>query len=161
MLSTCLSSPFLRSSSPPHTRISVNRSPPSPTSVGFRPPRAAAAALCASPCSSLYEVLGISMGASCQEIKAAYRNLARTCHPDVAAAAVDREGPSAADEFMKVHAAYSTLSDPEKRADYDRTLFRQYRTVGAYSGISASPATVMSRFSGYYTPRNWETDQCW
>ncbi|XP_058186647.1 chaperone protein dnaJ 11, chloroplastic-like [Rhododendron vialii] len=159
MLSPSLSSPFPRSSSP-HVRISVDRSPHSPPSIGFRPPRAAAAASCASPCSSLYEVLGISMGASCQEIKTAYRNLARTCHPDVASA-VDREGPSAADEFMKVHAAYSTLSDPGKRADYDRTLFRQYRTVGAYSGISASPTTVMSRFSGYYTPRNWETDQCW
>lgn len=99
------------------------------------------------------------MGATGEEIKAAYRNLARICHPDVASA-VERRGSSAADDFMKVHAAYSTLSDPVKRANYDRTLFRQYRAVSAYSGLSASPGTMVSRFSGY-TGRNWETDQCW
>ncbi|KAA8547504.1 hypothetical protein F0562_003933 [Nyssa sinensis] len=78
------------------------------------------------------------MGATSQEIKAAYRRLARTCHPDVAAS----DGKdSAAGEFMKIHAAYSTLNDPEKRADYDRKLFRRHRS---YSGISSSPAMEMS-----------------
>ncbi|XP_007046689.2 PREDICTED: chaperone protein dnaJ 11, chloroplastic [Theobroma cacao] len=98
-------------------------------------------------CSSLYEVLGISVGASNQEIKAAYRRLARVCHPDVAA--IDRKD-SSADEFMKIHAAYSTLSDPEKRAVYDSKLnWRRQR-----------PLTSASRFSGY-RGRSWETDQCW
>ncbi|KAK7309361.1 hypothetical protein RJT34_06019 [Clitoria ternatea] len=96
--------------------------------------------------SSLYEVLGIPAGASSQEIKAAYRRLARLCHPDVAA--IDRKN-SSADEFMKIHAAYSTLSDPDKRASYDRSLFRRQR-----------PLSTASVFSGY-TSRNWETDQCW
>ncbi|XVE82481.1 hypothetical protein DITRI_Ditri16bG0008300 [Diplodiscus trichospermus] len=98
-------------------------------------------------CMSLYEVLGISVGASNQEIKAAYRRLARVCHPDVAA--IDRKD-SSADEFMKIHAAYITLSDPEKRAVYDNKLLwgRQ------------RPLTSTSRFSGY-TGRRWETDQCW
>ena len=95
---------------------------------------------------SLYGILGIPAGASNQEIKAAYRRLARVCHPD--AAAVDRKN-SSSDEFMKIHAAYSTLSDPEKRADYDRRLFRRQR-----------PLSMGSRFSGY-SGRNWETDQCW
>ncbi|XP_057449270.1 chaperone protein dnaJ 11, chloroplastic [Lotus japonicus] len=99
-----------------------------------------------SPCSSLYEILGIPAGASSQEIKAAYRRLARVCHPDVAA--IDRKN-SSADDFMKIHAAYSTLSDPEKRATYDRSLFRRQRPM--------STAVV---FSGY-SSRNWETDQCW
>ncbi|KAH7519922.1 chaperone protein dnaJ 11, chloroplastic [Ziziphus jujuba] len=97
-------------------------------------------------CSSLYEILGIPTGASCQEIKAAYRRLARICHPDVAT--LDRKD-SSANEFMKIHAAYSTLSDPAKRADYDRKILRRYR-----------PLTTASGFSGY-AGRNWETDQCW
>ncbi|KAJ1408790.1 DnaJ domain containing protein [Sesbania bispinosa] len=99
-----------------------------------------------SSCTSLYEILGIPAGASNQEIKAAYRRLARVCHPDVAA--IDRKN-SSADEFMKIHAAYSTLSDPDKRASYDRSLFRRQR-----------PLSTASIFSGY-SSRNWETDQCW
>ncbi|KAB1199456.1 Chaperone protein dnaJ 11, chloroplastic [Morella rubra] len=101
----------------------------------------------ATACTSLYEILGIPTGATGQEIKAAYRRLARTCHPDVVAA-TDRKNSSAG-EFIRIHSAYSTLSDPEKRADYDRQLFGRYR-----------PLTAASRFSGY-TRRNWETDQCW
>ncbi|KAG7967934.1 hypothetical protein I3843_08G125600 [Carya illinoinensis] len=96
---------------------------------------------------SLYETLGINTGATFQEIKTAYRRLARTCHPDVVAAS-DRKDSSAG-EFMRIHAAYSTLSDPKKRADYDRKVFRRFR-----------PLTTNSGFSGY-TRRNWETDQCW
>lgn len=96
--------------------------------------------------SSLYEILRVPVGATNQEIKTAYRRLARTYHPDVVAE--DRKDTSA-DEFMKLHAAYSTLSDPEKRAVYDSKLFirkqRPLTTVG-YSG---------------YSGRTWETDQCW
>ncbi|EEF40642.1 chaperone protein dnaJ 11, chloroplastic [Ricinus communis] len=95
--------------------------------------------------SSLYEVLGIPIGASNQEIKSAYRRLARTCHPDVAT--LDRKDTSA-DEFMKIHAAYSTLSDPQKRAVYDLKLVTKNR-----------PLTVS--YSGGYRGRSWETDQCW
>jgi len=95
---------------------------------------------------SHYEILGISAGASDQEIKAAYRRLARVCHPDVAA--IDRKN-SSADDFMKIHSAYSTLSDPDKRANYDRSLFRQQRR----------PLSTM--VSSGYSSRKWETDQCW
>lgn len=98
-------------------------------------------------CPSLYETLGIPSAASSQEIKAAYRRLARVCHPDMAA--VGRKN-SSADEFLKIHAAYSTLSDPEKRASYDKSLVRRRQVL----------TTTASRFSGY-TGRNWETDQCW
>ena len=95
--------------------------------------------------SSLYDVLGLRRGADTREVKAAYRKLARVLHPDVGS------GDSSADEFMKVHSAYTTLSDPEKRADYDRTLFQ--RRVAR----SSSP---MRTASGYKS-RRWETDQCW
>ncbi|KAK1363480.1 J domain-containing protein [Heracleum sosnowskyi] len=100
---------------------------------------------------SLYQILGIPMGATVVEIKSAYRKLARTCHPDVATVK-----SSAVDEFIKIKAAYSTLSDPEKRADYDRMIFRRHRSV------LSSQEPVYSRFrSSGYTGRNWESDQCW
>ncbi|CAN0918720.1 Chaperone protein dnaJ 11, chloroplastic [Linum grandiflorum] len=98
------------------------------------------------PSSSLYEILGIQSGATSQEIKSAYRKLARTCHPDVAA--IDRKDNSA-DEFMRIHAAYTTLSDPERRVVYDRKqLFRRMRPLTT-AGLSG------------YSGRSWETDQCW
>ncbi|KAK9062739.1 hypothetical protein SSX86_019928 [Deinandra increscens subsp. villosa] len=92
--------------------------------------------------SSLYDVLGVRIGADMREIKSAYRKLARVLHPDV--------GNSSADEFMKVHSAYSTLADPEKRAVYDRTVIQ--RRAGDVSPV---------RSAGGYKCRRWETDQCW
>ncbi|KAG5050845.1 hypothetical protein JHK87_003043 [Glycine soja] len=75
-------------------------------------------------CAMLYEILGIRAAASGMEIKAAYRRLARMCHPDVAP--MERK-ESSASEFMKIHVAYCTLSDPEKRASSDRSLFRRHQ----------------------------------
>ncbi|CAN1127309.1 Chaperone protein dnaJ 11, chloroplastic [Linum perenne] len=105
--------------------------------------------------SSLYDVLGIQRGASCQEIKAAYRRMARVLHPDVAG-----EEESTASEFIKLHEAYETLSDPEKRADYDRSLFRVGRSMSYAFVMSAASGSSGSGLSGY-TSRRWETDQCW
>ena len=85
------------------------------------------------------------MEATCQEIKTAYRRLAKEVHPDVAVANGQRgQQAKSGEEFMKIHEAYSTLSDPDRRADYDRRLFRRQWPVS-------------SGFSG----RTWETDQCW
>ncbi|GMH24558.1 hypothetical protein Nepgr_026401 [Nepenthes gracilis] len=103
---------------------------------------------------SLYEVLGISTRATEQEIKAAYRRLARTFHPDVAAGGKEW---SAADMFMRIHSAYSTLIDSEKRAKYDEMIFRRIRLHGSLSGISAPDPSIVCR----YPRRNWESDQCW
>ena len=61
-----------------------------------------------------YEVLGVSRDASGVEIKRAFRGLARTLHPDVAA------GRSEVDSFYEVVAAYEVLSHPKKRSLYDR-----------------------------------------
>lgn len=102
--------------------------------------------------SSLYEVLGIPMGASCLEIKAAYRKLARTCHPDVVAM---NQKESSANQFMMIHLAYSTLSDPNKRALYDREIYGHKRSATMVSTMSGKNQT----FS--YAGRKWETDQCW
>nr|XP_043633844.1 chaperone protein dnaJ 11, chloroplastic-like [Erigeron canadensis] len=100
--------------------------------------------------SSLYEVLGVRIGADTKEVKAAYRRLARVLHPDVTTS-----NDSSADEFMKIHSAYTTLTDPEKRADYDRTLFQR-----PSRGVVASPVVSYANAGGYRGSR-WETDQCW
>ncbi|KAL3845330.1 hypothetical protein ACJIZ3_002733 [Penstemon smallii] len=102
---------------------------------------------------SFYDVLGIQTGATCQEIKSAYRKLARTLHPDVASNGGDDDKSSAADEFMRVHAAYATLADPEKRAVYDSANYRRMRRAEVLSS-SGFPAMNRRR-------RTWETDQCW
>ena len=61
-----------------------------------------------------YETLGVSKGASEDEIKSAFRRLARQYHPDVS------QEPDAEDRFKDINEAYAILSDQEKRAAYDR-----------------------------------------
>jgi molecular chaperone DnaJ len=62
-----------------------------------------------------YEVLGVPQDATPDEIKSAYRRLARKHHPDV-----NPNDPHAEETFKEVGEAYSILSDPEKRSRYDR-----------------------------------------
>lgn len=61
-----------------------------------------------------YEVLGIPKTASDDEIKKAFRRLARQYHPDV-----NKDDPNAEKKFKEVNEAYEVLSDPQKRAAYD------------------------------------------
>ncbi|NLG85012.1 MAG: molecular chaperone DnaJ [Firmicutes bacterium] len=62
-----------------------------------------------------YEILGVSRDATQEEIKKAYRRLAREFHPDV-----NKDDPQAEEKFKEINEAYEVLSDPEKRAAYDR-----------------------------------------
>lgn len=62
----------------------------------------------------LYDVLGVSKTATQDEIKKAYRKLARKYHPDA-----NPDDPKAEEKFKDVSTAYETLSDPEKRKQYD------------------------------------------
>lgn len=62
--------------------------------------------------SDYYEVLGVSRDASTEDIKRAYRKLARTYHPDIA-------GEEYTERFQEITAAHEVLSDPDKRRMYD------------------------------------------
>jgi molecular chaperone DnaJ len=61
----------------------------------------------------LYEILGVGRDATDEDIKKAYRRLAREYHPDV------NPDPAAEERFKEVSAAYEILSDPQKRQQYD------------------------------------------
>ena len=74
----------------------------------------------------LYDVLGVAEDADGDTIRSVYRQLARTFHPDANADA------AAVEHFRKVTEAYVVLSDPERRAKYDRSRRRRgkVRQVG-------------------------------
>ncbi len=91
---------------------------------------------------SAYEILGVSPEASTEIIRAAYRKLAKTHHPD-------RTEGATHEQFLEIRAAYEILIDPQRRAAYDlapdetfedyvlimrriRTRRRRYRLMRLY-----------------------------
>jgi curved DNA-binding protein CbpA len=63
--------------------------------------------------SDYYEILGLTKGASDEEIKKAYKKLALKFHPD------KNRAPNATDAFKKISTAFACLSNPDKRRIYD------------------------------------------
>jgi curved DNA-binding protein len=74
-----------------------------------------------------YEILGVKKDASQDEIKKAYRKLARKYHPDV-----NPDDPGAEEKFKDINEAYQVLSDDEKRSKYDKfgSQWKQYQQRG-------------------------------
>lgn len=98
-----------------------------------------------------YEVLGVTRTASRDEIRKAYRQLARRYHPDVNA----EDG--ADDKFKELSEAYEVLSDDQKRAAYDRFGHAGVRGAGAgfdaYGGFSGMAEFFEEFFGGFGTSR--------
>jgi len=90
----------------------------------------------------LYSVLGVTRTATANEIKSAYRRLARRYHPDV------NSDPSAASRFAQINEAYHTLIDSDRRKSYDRTGRTQ-----ASSARQASTVAARAARRAYYQAR--------
>jgi len=89
----------------------------------------------------LYKVLGVAKGASDEEIKKAHRKLVRKYHPDR-----NPDDPQAEEKFKEIQGAYDTLSDPEKRKQYD--------AGGAFAGFGGGAGNP---FGGAGGPAGFST----
>ena len=97
-----------------------------------------------------YEILGVSRDTDKEEMKSAYRRLARKYHPDV------NKEPGAEERFKEINRAYEVLSEPETRARYDRfgeqgvsgagaAGFQDFGDMGGFADIFES---IFSGFAG-------------
>lgn len=90
-----------------------------------------------------YEVLGVSKTATQDELKKAYRKLARKYHPDL-----NKDNPEAAEKFKECNEAYSVLSDEQKRARYDQFGPEAFENGGMGGGPGAGGFGGFGGFGG-------------
>ena len=95
----------------------------------------------------LYDLLGVARDADADAIKKAYRRLARQLHPDV------NPDPATQERFKEVSRAYEVLSDPQKRAAYDRGGDPFGGAAGGFGqGAGFSFTDIMDAFFGGGAP---------
>ena len=90
-----------------------------------------------------YELLGVSRDASHADIKRAFRRLARELHPDVS------PDPEADRRFRAVAEAYEVLSDPNRRATYDRFGHAGLRS-GGFAPMEADFGSLSDVFAAFF-----------
>ena len=95
----------------------------------------------------LYETLGVSRDANADEIKRAYRKLARELHPDI------NPDPEVQDRFKEVTAAYDVLSDAQKRQQYDMGGNPFGGGAGGFNGGFGFSDIMDAFFGGGGSPR--------
>ena len=98
-----------------------------------------------------YELLGVNKNATDDEIKSAFRKLAKQYHPDLHKGA-DKEEAEA--KFKQINEAYEVLSDKEKRAKYDQfghAAFDPAAGAGGYGGYSTAALAITAIFLTAYS----------
>jgi curved DNA-binding protein len=104
------------------------------------------------PKRDLYDVLGISRNATADEIKQAYRKLARRYHPDM-----NKDNKEAVEKFKEAQEAYDVLSEPDKRKNYDQF---GHAGVGAGVGTGGRPGAGFDPFEAFRRGQRGRT-QTW